>query len=209
MDDELRKAAGTAVDVWDDTGTRHEDVVNAMNDLRKVLAKNANAAPEQEPVGEVVEYIFGKHEGIRFSVFPAGYSLPIGTNLYTHPMPAPAAPEQQPVAWVEVTHSTHKNYTFHGIEYLPIGKHNLYTAPQPVSMEAVYDTIIEWSSAGKGSRRELARRMIALFAAPQREWQGLTKAEINDCAGAEIYPSSWAMAFAIGIEQTLRRKNHG
>ena len=82
MDDELRKAAGTAVDVWDDTGTRHEDVVNAMNDLRKVLAKNANAAPEQ-----------------------------------------------QPVAWVEVTHSTHKNYTFHGIEYLPIGKHNLYTAP--------------------------------------------------------------------------------
>ena len=47
--DELRKAAGTAVDVWDDTGTRHEDVVNAMNNLRKVLAKNANAAPEQEP----------------------------------------------------------------------------------------------------------------------------------------------------------------
>ena len=49
MDDELRKAAGTAVDVWDDTGTRHEDVVNAMNDLRKVLAKNANAAPQDDP----------------------------------------------------------------------------------------------------------------------------------------------------------------
>lgn len=46
--DELRKAAGTAVDVWDDTGTRHEDVVNAMNDLRKVLAKNANAAPQDQ-----------------------------------------------------------------------------------------------------------------------------------------------------------------
>ena len=45
--------------------------------------------------------------------------------------------------------------------------------------------------------------------APQREWQGLTKDEINDCAGAEIYSSTWAMAFAIGIEQTLRRKNHG
>ena len=43
--------------------------------------------------------------------------------------------------------------------------------------------------------------------APQREWQGLTKDEINDCAGAEIYSSTWAMAFAIGIEQTLRRKN--
>ena len=48
MDDELRKAAGTAVDVWDDTGTRHEDVVNAMNDLRKVLAKNANVAPQDQ-----------------------------------------------------------------------------------------------------------------------------------------------------------------
>ena len=47
--DELRKAAGTAVDVWDDTGTRHEDVVNAMNDLRKVLAKkNASAAPQDQ-----------------------------------------------------------------------------------------------------------------------------------------------------------------
>ena len=54
--DELRKAAGTAVDVWDDTGTRHEDVVNAMNDLRKVLAKNANAAPQQTvSVGEINE----------------------------------------------------------------------------------------------------------------------------------------------------------
>lgn len=42
-------------------------------------------------------------------------------------------------------------------------------ALQSVSMETVYDTIIEWSTAGKGSRRELARRMIALFAAPQRE----------------------------------------
>ena len=104
---------------------------------------------------------------------------------------------------------------------LPVtkGKHfnddiPLYTAPvatpqQPVSMETVYDTIIEWSTAGKGSRRELARRMIALFAAPQREWQGLTKDEINDCAGAEIYPSSWAMAFARAIEAALKEKNHG
>ena len=89
-----------------------------------------------------------------------------------------------------------------------------HTAPvaapqQPVSMETVYDTIIEWSTAGKGSRRELARRMIALFAAPQREWQDLTKDEINDCAGAEIYPSSWAMAFARAIESKLKEKNHG
>ena len=52
--DELRKAAGTAVDVWDDTGTRHEDVVNAMNDLRKVLANNSNAAPVPAPQREWV-----------------------------------------------------------------------------------------------------------------------------------------------------------
>lgn len=82
-------------------------------------------------------------------------------------------------------------------------------APQPVSMETVYDTIIEWSTAGKGSRRELARRMIALFAAPQREWQNLTPDEINNCAGAEIYPSTWAMAFARAIESKLKEKNHG
>ena len=141
-----------------------------------------------------------------------------------------AAPEQEPVAWM-------RKWAFDGekpckeknangrmawpirFKVLPVTRDKhfhddvaLYTAPvaapqQPVSMETVYDTIIEWSTAGKGSRRELARRMIALFAAPQREWQDLTKAEINDCAGAEIYSSSWAMAFARAIESKLKEKN--
>ena len=48
----------------------------------------------------------------------------------------------------------------------------------------------------------------AALAAPQREWQGLTKDEINNCAGAEIYPSTWAMAFARAIESKLKEKNH-
>ena len=46
-------------------------------------------------------------------------------------------------------------------------------------------------------------------AAPQREWQSLTPDEINDCAGAEIYPSTWGMSFARAIESKLKEKNHG
>lgn len=55
----------------------------------------------------------------------------------------------------------------------------------------------------------LVRKHTAPVPAPQREWQGLTKDEINDCAGAEIYSSSWAMAFARAIESKLKEKNHG
>ena len=118
--------------------------------------------------------------------------------------------EQEPVAWRDK--SALPGYPAYEYNRQGIGE-PLYIAPvpapQPVSMETVYDTIIEWSTAGKGSRRELARRMIALFATPQREWQDLTKDEINDCAGAEIYSSSWAMAFARAIESKLKEKNHG
>jgi len=61
--DELRKAAGTAVDVWDDTGTRHEDVVNAMNNLRKVLAKNANVAPQDQYAKDATRYRMARFKG--------------------------------------------------------------------------------------------------------------------------------------------------
>ena len=47
----------------------------------------------------------------------------------------------------------------------------------------------------------------APVATPQRKWQGLTKDEINNCASAEIYPSTWAMAFARAIETALKAKN--
>ena len=73
MDDELRKAAGTAVDVWDDTGTRHEDVVNAMNDLRKVLAKNANAAPDSS-LAPLIESLIGEYWDIAHEEGKTGIS---------------------------------------------------------------------------------------------------------------------------------------
>jgi len=54
---------------------------------------------------------------------------------------------------------------------LPIGT-KLYTTPQPkqgpVALETVYETIIHWDEGGgKRSRRELAMRIIALYATPQ------------------------------------------
>jgi len=71
--DELRKAAGTAVDVWDDTGTRHEDVVNAMNDLRKVLAKNANAAPDSS-LAPQIESLIAEYWDIAYEEGKTGIS---------------------------------------------------------------------------------------------------------------------------------------
>jgi len=37
---------------------------------------------------------------------------------------------------------------------------------EPVALETVYETIIHWDQAGKRSRRELARRIVALYAHP-------------------------------------------
>lgn len=52
-------------------------------------------------------------------------------------------------------------------------------AQEPVALETVYDTIIQWyENDGKCSRRELARRIVALYTAP-RQWQGLADEEIE------------------------------
>lgn len=40
--------------------------------------------------------------------------------------------------------------------------------PEPPALETVYETIIHWDEGGgKRSRRELARRIVALYAAHQ------------------------------------------
>jgi hypothetical protein len=47
----------------------------------------------------------------------------------------------------------------------------------PWTLDDVYETIIHWDEGGgKRSRRELARRIVALWThQPRREWQGLTE----------------------------------
>jgi hypothetical protein len=37
---------------------------------------------------------------------------------------------------------------------------------EPVALETVYETIIDWDEGGKRSRRELARRIAALYTTP-------------------------------------------
>ena len=50
---------------------------------------------------------------------------------------------------------------------------------EPVALEAVYETIIKWDEGGgKRSRRELARRIVALYTTPpQRTWVDLTESD--------------------------------
>jgi len=75
---------------------------------------------------------------------------------------------------------------------------------EPVALEKVYETIIQWDDGGgKRSRRELARRIVALYTRPQaREWVGLTKVQQDDFADA--YGSYEAVC---AIEAKLKEKN--
>jgi hypothetical protein len=60
--------------------------------------------------------------------------------------------------------------------------------PAPVTMETVYETIINWDEGGgKRSRRELARRIVSLYThPPRREWRGLTDEEVFLCLKWEV-----------------------
>jgi len=76
---------------------------------------------------------------------------------------------------------------------------------EPVALETVYETIIQWDEGGgKRSRRDLARRIIDLYThPPQRTWQGLTDEEV-----ADIERNSITRRQAIrAIEAKLKQKN--
>ncbi len=94
---------------------------------------------------------------------------------------------------------------------------------EPVALETVYETIIHWDEGGgKRSRRELARRIEALYthpqpkrecdmgvmciecpdAQPKREWVGLTVDEMAIC----IDEPAWDLVLR-KAEQILKEKN--
>ena len=81
---------------------------------------------------------------------------------------------------------------------------------EPVALETVYETIIQWDEGGgKRSRRELARRIVALYTTPpQRTWQALTEDEINEVLGGDIRDEpSGELEFVRAIEAKLKEKN--
>jgi hypothetical protein len=77
---------------------------------------------------------------------------------------------------------------------------------EPVALETVYETIIQWDEGGgKRSRRDLARRIIDLYThPPQRTWVGLTKDEV-DSWNLPDHPT--VFEFAQFIESKLKEKN--
>jgi len=78
---------------------------------------------------------------------------------------------------------------------------------EPVALETVYETIIQWDEGGgKRSRRDLARRIIDLYThPPQRTWVGLTKDEV-DSWNLPDHPT--VFEFAQFIEAKLKEKNN-
>ena len=87
-----------------------------------------------------------------------------------------------------------------GLDYEPV--------QEPVALETVYETIIQWDEGGgKRSRRELARRIVALYTTPpRREWVGLTQQDI-DIAFDDTQEGGGFDDFARAIAAKLREKN--
>jgi len=82
--------------------------------------------------------------------------------------------------------------------------------PEPVALEAVYETIIHWDEGGgKRSRRELARRIVSLYTTPpQRTWVGLTDEDLKLLSAEwRIVYGAWMDDFARDIEAKLKEKN--
>jgi hypothetical protein len=88
----------------------------------------------------------------------------------------------------------------------------MVTEQEPVALEAVYETIIQWDEGGgKRSRRELARRIVALYTTPpQRTWVGLTDEQITQVIksmprGIKGWMSDWDLyEFSKAIEAKLK-----
>jgi hypothetical protein len=74
-----------------------------------------------------------------------------------------AAPEQEPVALCDPAEYD----DFQGAVSRNCAAANSPKRHAPVTMETVYETIIHWDEGGgKRSRRELARRIVALYTTP-------------------------------------------
>jgi hypothetical protein len=77
---------------------------------------------------------------------------------------------------------------------------------EPVALEAVYETIIQWDEGGgKRSRRELARRIVALYTTPPAaQRQPLTDAEVLHLWAGDtprpVLGKNKVLAFARAIE---------
>lgn len=93
----------------------------------------------------------------------------------------------------------------------PKGACNCGAQPEqePVALEAVYETIIQWDEGGgKRSRRELARRIVALYTTPPQR-KPLTDEEIREIADKHLfyqpegYEVSGVFALARAIEAAL------
>ena len=95
----------------------------------------------------------------------------------------------------------------------PIDPASVYQEPaqqEPVALEKVYETIIQWDEGGgKRSRRELARRIAELYTRPQaREWVRLTEEEIDRLRHLIDWTAGWSYAkFARAIEALCKEKN--
>ena len=109
-----------------------------------------------------------------------------------------AQPEQERPSFAEWTSA-----------YVRDNLHKLKPEQEPVALETVYETIVHWDEGGgKRSRRELARRIVALFTAPpQRTWAGLTDKEaMQICVDCGCMSEDW-LTLLDAIEAKLKEKN--
>jgi len=208
----------------------HETTValQAAKDALKSMDK-ALAQPEQEPQKGGCTWCGGDCPQFECDTHSTWMNEPV---IRRDLPPQPKEPEQEPVAWAtQMGEYAHIHWGAKRPEYPMVYEVPLYTSPQPaiqqgwdvddllnrpkqpaqqepVALETVYETIIQWDEGGgKRSRRELARRIVALYTTPpQRTWVGLTE-EDKQIAFDDTQEGGGFWEFADAIEAKLKEKN--
>lgn len=118
-----------------------------------------------------------------------------------------AQPEQRPVPppWWPAVENILNEYGLQAIDFVDDFKKALAQPEQePVALETVYETIIQWDEGGgKRSRRELARRIVALYTTlPQRK--PLTEKRIEELYSFWVVDCQDIVGFARAVERTVK-----
>ena len=212
---DLRKAAQQALEALDDAidhlpKPNSTDCGYAVTALRAALAQKATSKKslqvgQEEPEAALAQPAPAEWRELVQQLVACHADDTCPAVEWAKDMLAQQEQEQEPVAFCDPAEYD----DFQGAVRRNCAAANSPKRHAPVTMETVYETIINWDEGGgKRSRRELARRIVSLYThPPRREWQGLTEEDIWTLAAKHMDTVLGRLHFARAIEAALRSKN--